>query len=360
MCLLIISCAGIQKEHAGGDITINPLLPDSFLLSDFIEKLEVIPLQATEDIHVVIDEQSKIYLFRDKIFILDRANNALMVFSKDGAYENSIGNAGNGHGEFIELTDFAIESNEVFILDAAKRQILKYDVEGEYISTLSYDENFYDFIVANRCFWFLNSPPASKSKYFFTCIDSDGQTTNHIERGVANINKTLCGGGQVFSVAGDIVYASPRFENTIYKINNNSIIPIVSIDFGENTCPEEELAKVCGSELIERYAIKTSFFASKDYLVIGYCYKDIMEKYCFIDTKDNTVSYGKPHNDFFDVKDGYPFGFSPLWGNDGYLIQKMEPYEILGFCPALTEYDSRLKTLKDDSAPVLLLYRMKR
>ena len=85
-----------------------------------------------------------------------------------------------------------------------------------------------------------------------------------------------------------------------------------------------------------------------------------MEKYCFIDTKDNTVSYGKPHNDFFDVKDGYPFGFYPLWGNYGYLIQKMEPYEILGFCPALTEYDSRLKTLKDDSAPVLLLYRMKR
>jgi len=312
-----------------------------------------------DNIHVVIDELSRIVFHNEKFYIMERANNALMVYSKEGIYEKSIGKIGNGHGEYVMMSDFAIDNDSIYILDAGKHKINIYDITGDYIHSLDYEENVYEYTIDHGYLWFYNSPPASMSKYHFTSIDSDNHKKQHIERKVTSKLKNLCGGTSVFAKAKDITFASPRFENEIYAIKENSMISMLSIDFGKYTCPKEALAQKCGIELSSKYAIRTSLFASENYLVIGYNYKDAVEKYCFIERSDNKIKYGIPKNDFFNAKEDHPFHFFPLWGNDGYLIQKMEPIEIIKFCPSLVKFNQRLRSMSEDSAPVLLLYKLK-
>lgn len=69
----------------------------------------------------------------DEIFILDAKDHEIKIFSKSGAFKNSIGRKGKGPGEFDFPFDMDIYKKKIYVSDKMNRRIQILDKEGNYI-----------------------------------------------------------------------------------------------------------------------------------------------------------------------------------------------------------------------------------
>lgn len=66
----------------------------------------------------LIDKVDKIIFYNDKIFIMDKKiSKAIFVFDLQGKFLFKISNIGKGIGEYITLTDFIVNNDNVEIYD---------------------------------------------------------------------------------------------------------------------------------------------------------------------------------------------------------------------------------------------------
>ncbi len=75
-----------------------------------------------------IDEKGNIY-------IADTKNSRIQKFDNKGKYTKTIGQNGNGPGEFIYPNYIRISSNKIFVFDAGNIRISKFSLEGEFIDS---------------------------------------------------------------------------------------------------------------------------------------------------------------------------------------------------------------------------------
>lgn len=63
--------------------------------------------------------------------------------TKKDSFKNEIGRRGNGPGEYFYIDNFYLDRKNklVCLIFNAKKQILQYDYDGNYVSTLHFDEN---------------------------------------------------------------------------------------------------------------------------------------------------------------------------------------------------------------------------
>ena len=66
------------------------------------------------------------------------------MFAKDGSFIRKIGNIGNGSGDYIEPSDFTIDTDNkiVYVLDRYTYRINKYDINtGRFIHSIQLEKN---------------------------------------------------------------------------------------------------------------------------------------------------------------------------------------------------------------------------
>lgn len=79
----------IDPENFSVDLDLSEILDDS---------IEIIPLETTEE--CLISKINRIEFYQDKIFVSDKANAKIFVFTSEGKYLKSIGTQGGGPGEY--------------------------------------------------------------------------------------------------------------------------------------------------------------------------------------------------------------------------------------------------------------------
>lgn len=149
---LCISCCGKKNENGVSPILFNPNIVvidvdhaevcNKILFSSFFDAPEVVILETNEN--CMISNIQSIDYYNGKFYILDDVSNALFVFSDDGSYIQNIGRQGNGHGEYIEISDFSIDrqKGELYLWDEAMDMALKFNIKtGEYISSIRTERN---------------------------------------------------------------------------------------------------------------------------------------------------------------------------------------------------------------------------
>ncbi|MCX6168638.1 MAG: 6-bladed beta-propeller [Ignavibacteriales bacterium] len=85
----------------------------------------------------------KICLTKTKIVVLDSRSKNILVFNKDGKFENTIGKKGHAPGEYI--TPFDIDTNlnnEILVLDVGSQRISKFKEDGSYITAYNVQIGF--------------------------------------------------------------------------------------------------------------------------------------------------------------------------------------------------------------------------
>lgn len=181
----------------------------------------------------------KVVIEDNKIFIQDRKNKSLKVFSEQGDFLFDIGSQGQGPGEYSELRDFCLnlKQAEVFILDYGK--ILSYDIKtGNFLKKIDLDKN----INPMRFYW-------NNTDLFYLWegnSDKDKSTllqwnTKRIVKGFLPYRNYIFETERFRRNGDSCLVSPPNGDFHIYEIVKDRFYPKYYIDFGKLALPNSEL-----------------------------------------------------------------------------------------------------------------------
>jgi hypothetical protein len=135
-CLLSAGCGKQTERNADGqsefyniDVEQGLETKQQMLISEIADTVEYLELKTPEDI--IITDIRKVIPFEDCLVV--KAKNRIYLFHKDGHFISSIGNIGQGPGEYITGMDVCIDKKRREIVVSGVEQILHYDFNGNYL-----------------------------------------------------------------------------------------------------------------------------------------------------------------------------------------------------------------------------------
>ena len=122
-----ISKSGIPVINLSEDVSTVP----SLLLSESAEKLEIVPLEMTDE--SVLSDITEMQVTDHNIWIDHGREFYIYRFSRSGKFLNKIGSIGQGPGEYTNYSTFLVDEDkkEVYII-ANTNGVLAYDFEGNF------------------------------------------------------------------------------------------------------------------------------------------------------------------------------------------------------------------------------------
>ena len=153
LLFVLFSCKNENHKVDRGEIFIANLdstFTSEFKYSDLYKKVTAIILDNKE---VMLTEISKMLVYKDKLYLLDRRAQGVYAFCKDGSFVCKFGNLGAGPDEYVSCNDFGInaDAGEIYIYDMAKHRIHKYDIfSASYKESIIIDKSIdIDYIMCN-------------------------------------------------------------------------------------------------------------------------------------------------------------------------------------------------------------------
>ena len=122
-----ISKSGVPVINLSEDVSTVP----SLLLSEAAEKLEIVPLEMTDE--SVLSDITEMQVTDHNIWIDHVREFYIYRFSRTGKFINKIGSIGQGPGEYTTYSTFLVDEDkkEVYII-ANTNGVLAYDFEGNF------------------------------------------------------------------------------------------------------------------------------------------------------------------------------------------------------------------------------------
>ena len=122
-----ISKSGVPVINLSEDVSTVP----SLLLSEVAEKLEIVPLEMTDE--SVLSDITEMQVTDHNIWIDHGREFYIYRFSRSGKFLNKIGSIGQGPGEYTTYSTFLVDEDkkEVYII-ANTNGVLAYDFEGNF------------------------------------------------------------------------------------------------------------------------------------------------------------------------------------------------------------------------------------
>ena len=176
---------------------------EEYLASSFIRNYKIIPLETNEN--CLLSSIDKIKKVNEKLFVLDRVNNAIFIFRESGEYLQSLFKVGNGPGEYVQIMDFDVEDDCLYVLDFPRQAILKYNEDLSYEGMVQYSTMASQFLISGEKIFLYNEPSGQKDDYRFSLIDKNGNYIENIlsREGLSTYNY---GGIDVFSKVNNIPF----------------------------------------------------------------------------------------------------------------------------------------------------------
>ena len=234
LLLFLVACSG-KQENKGYDHYVKVSIdnPETFNLSDVADSCFMVPLKSADG--VVIGEIKEVFLIDSLIIVWDSKSENLLVYNQSGDYLYQIGRKGEASEEYVYLTNVKIDSeNKINISDVSMQRIIRYDLRGNYISSMTMNNPFTNFLPVESGFWGITS---FSNKYNLTLVDREGQ--NEIKTYFYSEESIPLGKVNNFSTdeKGDIIFYV-TYKDVIYKIEGEELVPFVEIDFGQKK-PED-------------------------------------------------------------------------------------------------------------------------
>ncbi|GGC49948.1 hypothetical protein GCM10011386_47790 [Parapedobacter defluvii] len=370
--IFMLESCGEKEKNIGDDVLVldfrhdGNIDPNEILTTDYI-KLETNDACLIDKVIVQVEYAS------DKIFILSGgADRNLLVFDISGNFINSIGNMGNGPGEYVMPVSFSIdtESNVVSVVDIAQRKIIEYGLGGfDFISEkeLGYYSSCFEYINANQLLLKNSDSQSAYKDWEFLLTGGNleledkyvtrefvtGYSTGHTK----NIYKSE---GQV--------YAYAQYNPIIYRFQNDRIEPVYHIQFGKFNLPPKEyleaistnnanfLAELDVSDYIYYYCV----FQTSNLLNVYYSVAQ--EAYIGLYNRNNDQIYSFPKT-YFEEQMMVGYMDRPAGTINDFIVAALQPFDLKERLEDSYNFDPKLKTLiqnsEDDDNPILFLYKFK-
>lgn len=126
----LLSGCSRQEPIADYQVDVDLLKVQEVSVSELFKGVEVIPLESKDSAYLNVSCLSGYQIAGDQLFVMDKANNAVVLFSLDGEWLGTLSKQGRGPGEYVMLTDmdYNFEQRSIDILEATGR-VLSYATE---------------------------------------------------------------------------------------------------------------------------------------------------------------------------------------------------------------------------------------
>ena len=131
-------------------------------ITNFFNAYHTIALETTPN--NLIGGIDKIVLQNEHIYILDKKQATIFIFTHNGKYQNKIANQGRAPGEYLSISDFEVYDSHVYCLSRTNQKIFKYDTNGVFQNTIQVNDWYDCFHIQNDSTIYLFSDYSNKIK----------------------------------------------------------------------------------------------------------------------------------------------------------------------------------------------------
>ena len=258
-----------------------------------LKRVEIIPLESTTN--SMLTTISKAVLLDSLVVVQE--NNRILSFDKNGHFRNQIGRLGHGNGEHVNAATFCIDSNDnVLIFDSYKSSILKYTLDGIFISETKFKnlnlDNIQNAELIGNDSIFYSRYIFNDSHVLYSVINIKRQKEDVVsETPIQTKNIKQFVGRHSFSVYENNIRFVMPFENLIYNFNHSSLFEIST---KQNRLDNKELSE------IDNYGMSTYLDQVKNHRFCGFT--DIFETSNHIILACKDIIYAIIDKDTFTCK----------------------------------------------------------
>lgn len=264
MALLAMGCGRNQADEK----VVMERPGNVSALTDIIKKIELIPLETVEE--ALFGDMSELLLLGDSYVLWDTRNVAMARFDATGHFLNSIGNKGNGPGEYVSIQ--SVQTGDGLILFSfPPHKMLRFTAEGTLVQ-----ERDFDSLGGQSCV----VPEGILTYYGFgtgreeraALLREDGTSEAFLKTTAKVLN--MMPDSPVFSFDGNRVYFTDSFTPTIYVYEKGAVRQEVSFDFGSAAINdnfyhfEDAMASAEYLMSANEFAMVRRYLHSKEYKIV--------------------------------------------------------------------------------------------
>ena len=329
--LLFSSCLNETEENAKFNLSIAK----STELLDFqklVSSTNIIQLENNDSLF--LSDIDDVLMQNEKIYILDKMQEAIMMYDSTGRYLKRYQEKGRAKNEYTNLDDWTFDENGIYLLDFNKVIILDNELNYRRTIYLTKIVNDNKFIGADRIELYKGRlfvyDDNNKSVYSIT---KDGSRfIRHIltDQRKCSLNIGLNPNEKVFHPIGDALYVVPGRSDCIYKLYNEDVELFATIDY-EN---KEKNYAILNSTKGEDYNSKVShipysihqIFTSGNNIYMFYPARG--GSYIKINLKDSTYHEYVGYKEGMVMKKDHP-SWDAINGNMWYRLVEKNHEEML-------------------------------
>lgn len=344
--LLLIACKS-KTTNKDNNVTIeNISISNSSKLGySIVDTVTYIPL--VENDNFLFSSISKLIIKEDKILILDLlGSNSLLCFDNLGTFLFKVGRQGAGPGEYTKLWDFDVSNSNIYLYDRGKKQMLIYDLDGNFVKTKKSGFRGDSFKLLNNNDFIFSLAKEGKEGPLLVLTDNNLKIKKtYLSYSSENNDDKF--NYNLFQTTGNIFLYNKSVNDTVYSFNmeNGEMGKALVFDFGKRTVPDE--LKNSYDKLSEVRGLHNYIYFFETPIIV----KNILIGQIFNGKNKGTLIYDmNNHNceihDWLPGKLDYKHIFLPISTNENQIIGWMdyEIFESLNVKPILkNEYLEHLK-----------------
>lgn len=308
--LFILLLVGCIKRNPVKSFDVIPINIDSCVNLD-LELGKIIQLE-TSDSSLLYDIVS-VDQIDNKYFI--RSRSKVFAFGVDGKYLYNVSGKGQSNKEYVSLSSFFIDDNELCIYDNITYRMLRFAPSGSYLRTERVKINEGQECIPYLIFPLGNKQYIAKNQFngtpevvtpVLSLLDDKYTVIEKVEGRFCQTGFSLFDFISYDSKNNAATYWEP-LNDTIYTVVNSNIYPKYVVDFGPNSISKEERAGKDIYDLIGfvnkpengKYATFVRYVYEGDrcvYFVFGYEKDVLFAKYDKVDKKSTVYSLSRGNN----------------------------------------------------------------
>lgn len=222
--------------------SINKIdLEASIPIEEFASNVTCIPLETTDS--CLIDGIQKCIETKDYFFI-HSSEGKLYKFTTAGKFLHSIGTIGQGPEEYIDIKNFQLDEADsiIYVMDYLGRKMIKYHFDGHFVSSFHLPDNYFitSFCLDKPQIAFLASTNSINLE--ITLYNEKDSSLTLLSRREREMEKGEGFIGDIYSYQLDgKTFLYHYFNDTVYTLNKDSLIPAYYIKMGKRTFEYPEL-----------------------------------------------------------------------------------------------------------------------
>jgi hypothetical protein len=235
---------------------IEKLKIEGFPLSD----VKYIPLETKEG--CLIGRVSKLLIRNNKIFVFDEMYaKALYVFDMGGKFLFQVGGQGEGPSEYVKIGSFDVDSScNIYINDQVRKKILKFNEKGIFLDYFQYPIFIKQFAYLDKDRFVLSrehnidkfSKKQNEKNTLLIWNFKKGKMENSYFPFLGD-NVEIYGGGTRICRSGNKINFILSCQDIVYSITKHGIQTNYQIDLNQKRIPNEELNSLNHNQVLGSY-----------------------------------------------------------------------------------------------------------